>query len=918
VPWTARIRFSIPSAEVLEALARESAPASVRLSEPISRELRDTFLDSPDDALERSGSVCRVRFSGTKGTLRVESRSPLAATSAPRARREETSIPEGGRITRADPKSPAMRWLATLVDLSRLTTRFELSVTRRVRRHKTFFMAADVEVRFDTIRVKPAERGPDGEFHEVIIVATERGRASADAIARDWERRFALERASLDRRETARRVLERVNHAAVMVGAAPVAAPSSTLIDDARTLNGDLSLLEFTARVLSLAEDPRVPILERTRFVAISAANIDEFFMVRVSGLKQRASEVAEERGEEGLTAAQELTILRERVEAITTRQERAWARCRSELASSGVAIRAWEELTAAQQDALRTLVRDQVQSRLVMSSVTLAPGHPFPRVPHLTLSLAVVTRDDHQGTWHVSQLDLPREVERLVPVPASNDFILVEEAVRANIDTLYPEVGVEGVYAFRLTRAGELPVDEEGGEGTLETIAEAARRRPYNSVVRVEVERSMPWSVRRILLAELRFEPGVERYALDPRDIYESDGIVGLSALFELAALPRGDLLYPPFRGTPAFDSGRPLIDQIAERDRIVHHPYESFESSVVRLLDEAADDACVESLSITLYRAGEPSPIVDALLRAHKNGKRVFASVELQARFDEERNVGWSRRLEDGGVSVAYGVSGLKNHAKVALIERREADGLRRFVHVGSGNYNAQTARVYTDLSFFTGHEGIGRDIRALFDALAHGAAPRIGAFGACVASPFELRPAMLMRIRREIDNAHAGKPAGIRLKLNGLSDAEMVNALYGASQAGVEISLLVRGICILRPGVPDLSEHVQIVSAVGRFLEHARIYEFANAGEPEVFIGSADWRPRNLRRRVEVVVPVLDPACRARLRSLLDLEFADPAAWDLGSDGVYVQRPTRRTEPGAQDRLRAEAMNAAIASA
>lgn len=935
------LRFVVPSAALLDALARMLADER-HLGAARAREIDETYHDTCDGALESRGITCRVRsIDGGARTARIEARSPIAHPDAIPFRWAETSLRDEHALAARQPHDEATRWLATLVEPERLVPRVRLLTRRTERRRRTLFSRVALVVALDDVRVLDDAGLEVARFFEASIEAERSAIADAERIAASWQARFGLARATLDRRERARQAAspplvaprQVTLEQSVSADDAIDLATGSTHVGDAPFLDPDLSLLAFTERVMALASDPRMPLLERVRLLGISGGNLDEFYMVRVSELRRAETrerwqaaagmgEVAEERQGDGRRAAERLEAIRARAADIHAAQSMLLRRALRELAASGVVLRDCAELTETQRDGLRAIFLDRIHSRLLTSAVTLAPGHPFPRAPHLTLSLAVVGRDRRTDTWRVSQLDLPRDVERFAPVRDSDDFVAIEDVVRAHIGLLYPELEVEGVFPFRLTRGGELPLEDELGEQTqarpavdvLDLIADATRRRPFNAVVRMEVEREMPWNVRRIVLEALRHEPGVSDATETPPDVYESDGPIGVASLAELAALPRANLRFPAFRGRDVLDPDRSVAEQVAERDRLLHHPYDRFESSVLRLLWEASTDPDVEAIAITLYRTGEPSVVVDALLHAAREGKRVDACVELQARFDEERNVGWTRRLEEAGVHVTHGVNGLKTHAKTMLIERREGARPRRIVHVASGNYNAGTANAYTDLSVLSARDAMTRDARAFFDALVRGAAPLPESLAELTAAPLGLRRRFLALIANEAAHARAGRPARIRLKLNGISDAEMIEALYDASRAGVEIALAVRGLCTLRPGVPGMSERIRVVSAVGRFLEHARIYEFANGSrapaDATTLIGSADWRARNLRRRVELAAPVHERDARERLAELLDLELDDPAAWELGADGVYREQRAARARPATQELLRVKA--------
>jgi polyphosphate kinase len=640
-----------------------------------------------------------------------------------------------------------------------------------------------------------------------------------------------------------------------------------------------------------------VPLLARLRFLSIVSANLDEFFMVRVGGLKRAAAAGATEAGEDGLSPRDQLDAVKVRVRALLERQRRCFTDdCLPALASHQMALRRWDELPEPLRADLRRHFHDQIFPLLSPQAITRAPGHPFPLVPNLRLSLAAVVQDPRTGGTQFAYLKVPDGVPRFVRLPdapgAGPSFVPVEDIIRQNLDALYPGLRLQGAYAFRVTRAADLELDEHMATSLLQVIGEETKRRPFGAPVRLEVQRAMPAAIRDLVLRELQFEDPAAGGLLDSGDIYETDSLLDLGAVRELAQLPLAALDYPPHVAASPISSGQSIFAALAERDVLVHHPYDAFETTVERLFVEAADDPNVVAIKLTLYRAGGRSGIVDALLRAAERGKDVFVFVELKARFDEERNIEWARKLEQRGIRVVYGLVDFKTHAKTALIVRREPDGIRRYVHVGTGNYNAATAAVYTDLGLLTADPILGADLNDFFNELSGSSQAPRAAFRAILVSPLSLLPRLLEMIDREAEHARAGRPAGIRAKLNGLADPEMVAALYRASRAGVDVELIVRGVCTLRPGVVGLSERIRVVSLVGRFLEHARVYRFANAGEPEYFIGSADWRPRNLRRRVEVVAPVRDPACRARLDELLDAQLANPEAWELLADGRYAR--------------------------
>jgi polyphosphate kinase len=672
--------------------------------------------------------------------------------------------------------------------------------------------------------------------------------------------------------------------------------------DSERHLDGERSILEFNARVLAMAEDSTTPLLERFRYLAIVSANLDEFFAVQLGALKRRA------RTMNGGTAASAPRLdarfagIRAHVEALVARQQSCLAECRSALAAHGVAILPWAELEVSERATLRRHFRSVIMPALTPQAMTEAPGFPTPHVSTLDLFFIVMLKDPATGPLHLACLRIPSSLARFISVRNGAALVLVEDLIRDQLDVVYRGRDVLEAYLFRVTRGAELDVDEADAGNLLQAIEEDAKRRRGNAVVRVEVEGAMPASRRTTLLAELRADRSSEPLPLDATDLYEINGLLDLTALRDIASLPRPELRFPPFRGGEPFPATTSLFALIAERDRLVHHPYDDFGASVQRFLNDAADDDAVTTIKMTLYRAGERSPIVEALLRAARAGKEVVAFVELKARFDEERNVAWAKRLSDAGVHVVHGLVGLKNHAKLALVARREADSLRRYVHVGTGNYHAVTAGLYTDVGLFSADEELASNIGDLFNELTSSSHWPQAVYKRILVAPHGMLTSLIAKIERETANARAGRDARIRLKLNGLTDLDLIAALYRASQAGVTIEAIVRGICRLRPGVRGMSERIRIVSLVGRFLEHARIYAFANAGDPEYFIGSADWRSRNLRRRVEVVVPVTDPACRARLETILDRELHDPAAWRLESDGSY-RRSTESRVAGAE---------------
>jgi polyphosphate kinase len=661
-------------------------------------------------------------------------------------------------------------------------------------------------------------------------------------------------------------------------------------------LDPDLSLVEFNLRVLALAADSRTPILERLGFLAIVSANLDEFFMVNVGALKRD--------GEEGRLEAVAL-----RIQVLLEQQERCLRDCLAELRTRGVVIRSWGELGEEPRARLLERFQREIFPQLTPRAITMSPGFPVPMLPHLTLCLAVSLRDGETGPAHFAYLRVSERLPRFLPTGEAGEVVTIEEVVRANLVAFYPDQRIDGAYLFRLTRAAEIDLDDRESGDLLQAVGEAVARRASNAVVRLEVEHDMPPQVRDRIRWELRFERQAEGAGLSDSDVYDVGGLPDLRSLRELMGMPVADGRFPPFEGRDPFRHDADLWRRLRGGDVLVHHPYDDFGTSVVRFFAEAADDPDVLSIRLTLYRVGERSPIVDALLRAREAGKEVVIFVELKARFDESRNIAWVQRLEDAGATVVYGVVGLKNHAKVGLVIRREDGALRRYVHVGTGNYNAATARLYTDLGLLSADPGLGADINDFFNELTGSSHPPDGPYRHIAVAPAGLLPWLLRAIEAEIEHARAGRPARIRAKLNGLADTEVIQALYRASSAGVEVDLVVRGLCTLRPGLPGRSSRIRVSSILGRFLEHARIYHFADGGEDRYYIGSADWRPRNLRRRVEVIAPVLSAEGQSRLAGILDLELSDPTAWELGHDGRYHRRSRNRDEIGTQERLASE---------
>ena len=719
--------------------------------------------------------------------------------------------------------------------------------------------------------------------------------ASRSPLVPEWSgMSFAPAAAHLDELERASRVtLSELRAPGLEVAKDPKRAASPP----DQFLNPEISWLEFNARVLQLAEDTRVPAAARVRFLGIFSTNLDQFVMTQIAALKQLVAagrnEPAADGSGGGLTPQETLDAFGVRLRPLLGRQYRIY----QDLAP-GLGIARWDDLTDAERARLRARCADEILPFVNPKALTRAPGHPFPRVGERRLALLVALRDRPNSPLHYAVVELPQDLPRFVAIDDGGKRIAVEDLVRANLDALYPGRIIAGAHAFRLTRSGDLQLDEPSTANFLQAIEEELAQRQRQPVLRVEFEAGTPAGLQDLLQRELRFEESEAESTLNPADVYVSDGIVDLGGLRDIPATSSESLPdYPPLEPAQPFAPARSVAEQIDEHDVLVHHPHDSFPGSFERFISEAADDPAVQSIKLTLYRPGGEgaSAIGDALRRAAMAGKDVSVVVELKARFDEARNISWARSLERDGIHVMTGLVSLKTHAKLALVVRRLADGkVRRYAHIGSGNYNPDTALVYTDLGLFTANPEITADVHALFNELTGSSHTPQAKLRHLLVAPAGggLLERLLALIDRETAAARAGKPARIRAKLNALSDSTVIQALYRASQAGVDIDLVVRGICTLRPGVPGLSERIRVISILGRFLEHARIYHFANGGDPgeAYFIGSADWRPRNLRRRVEVVTPVFDAAARRRLDTVLTTELQTKDAWMLRADGGY----------------------------
>jgi polyphosphate kinase len=674
-----------------------------------------------------------------------------------------------------------------------------------------------------------------------------------------------------------------------------------------RFTNREQSRLDFGARLLDLAEDDGLPLLERAKFLAIFSELLDEFYQIRVAALEDQVAVGVRTRSVDGLRPGEQLTMIRGRVEEMVRREDHIFLDLIvPALAQAGIRFSDWSSLDDDDREHLVDVFQRQIFP--VLTPLAVDPGHPFPYISNLSLNLVVEVQDPSSGERRIARVKVPPALPRFVVMPDGERFVPLEQVISAHLDSLFPGMAIGHHHAFRVTRNADLSLEEDEADDLLVAIEMELRRRRFGKALRLEVEADMGQDLVDLLATELEVgTDGVFRVAA-PLD---------LGGLWGVYALDRPDLhaetwtpMTPPRLAQVAHEPAE-LFAMLRERDVLVHHPYDSFATSVEAFVGQAAEDPAVLGIKQTLYRTGIDSPIVQSLIRAAENGKQVAAIVELKARFDEEANIGWARALEEVGVHVVYGIVGLKTHSKTALVLRREDDGVRSYCHVGTGNYNSKTARIYEDLGLLTSDLEIGADVGELFNYLT--GFSKHASYRQILVSPVTVRKRIMAMIEEQADAGPAGR---IVLKLNGLTDATMIDALYRASGAGVEIDLAVRGLCRLRPGIPELSERIRVRSIVGSFLEHSRIYRFGGAptdpaagpGLPlKIFIGSADLMGRNLDRRVEVVVPVHDPELQGRLFEVLDLVFADETnAWELGSDRRWRRVPNRHGV-SSQERLK-----------
>ena len=670
-----------------------------------------------------------------------------------------------------------------------------------------------------------------------------------------------------------------------------------------RFLDREISWLRFNERVLELAEDTTVPLLERARYLAIFASNLDEFFMVRVAGLKRRIAAGLAVRSPSGLEPHEVLEQLSTVAHDLMERHATVFhADVRPRLSDEGITLARWDELAPNEQGRLQEMFREQVFP--VLTPLAVDPAHPFPYISGLSLNLAVVVRNTKTGKEHFARVKVPPLLPRFIAVaeagspaaePASADpnkarFVPLEDIIGAHLDQLFPGMEVLQSHTFRVTRNEDLEVEEDDAENLLQALEKELMRRRFGPPVRLEVAQDIDDHVLDLLVREL---------SVSASEVYQLPAPLDLRGLNLVADLARSELRFPAFKAithsdlTEGVETSKPgdILAAVRIRDVLLHHPYDSFSTSVQAFLEQAAADPRVLAIKQTLYRTSGDSPIVDALIDAAEAGKQVLAIIELKARFDEQANISWARKLEQAGVHVVYGIVGLKTHCKLSLVVRQEPDGLRRYCHIGTGNYNPKTARLYEDLGLLTCDPKIGEDLTRLFNQLS-GYAPRTR-FKRLLVAPRSLRSGLVEQIENETEQARAGRPASIKIKLNSIVDEALIDSLYRASQAGVPIDLVVRGICAIRPGLPGLSENIRVRSILGRFLEHSRIFWFENGGDPVCWIGSADMMHRNLDRRVEALVKLGDPHHVSVMRALFEAAMDDgTSSWHLAADGAWTR--------------------------
>jgi polyphosphate kinase len=686
--------------------------------------------------------------------------------------------------------------------------------------------------------------------------------------------------------------------------------PDINLSDPQYYISRELTWLEFNDRVLHEAMDERTPLLERLKFMGIFSSNLDEFFMVRIAAIKEQIEAKVSQLTPDGRTATEQLTVASDRVQQLITQQHQHFETVlRPAMTKQGIYLLDYFDLNQEQCSYLQSYFEEQIFP--VLTPLAVDPGHPFPYISNLSLNLAVVIKHPDTGEDLFARVKVPKVLPRFINLPIESQAIdrtnplqadrelsqiwtgiPLEQLIAHNLESLFPGMNIQGCFTFRVTRNADISVAEDEADDLLLAIEHGLRkRRKGGSTVRIEVDSAMPKQIRRMLQEELE---------VTTQDIYEVNGMLGLGDLMSFLALPVPELKDPPWtsivpaylRRLKASEDGGNFFSLIAQKDILVHHPYQSFTDTVERFINCAANDAKVLAIKMTLYRTTGDSHILKALIKAAENGKQVSVLIELKARFDEQNNINLARTLEQAGVHVVYGLVGLKTHTKVVLVVRREDEKIRRYVHIGTGNYNAKTSKLYTDVGLFSCRPELGADLTDLFNYLTGYSQQR--SYRKLLVSPVNTRELFDRLIQQEIDHCHTGKTGRIVAKMNALVDPKIIANLYRASQAGVSIDLVIRGMCCLRPGIPGVSENIRVISIIGRFLEHSRIYYFNNSGDPTVFIGSADWMTRNLDRRVEAITPIEDPDISNDLQEILGIMLSDNRqAWDMQSDGSYKQR-------------------------
>ena len=677
--------------------------------------------------------------------------------------------------------------------------------------------------------------------------------------------------------------------------------------------NRELSWLEFNRRVLSEAMDKRTPLLERLKFMSIFSSNLDEFFMVRVAALKKQVAAGVTKLSADGKTSKQQLEAIADILPSMVRDQHQHFEKVlKKELTKSGIYLLNYVDLNQEQRTYINEFFEEYIFP--VLTPLAVDPSHPFPYISNLSLNLAVVLKNPQLDNELFARVKIPKVLSRFIALPEELrqgnknkpkvwTGVPIEQIVIHNLEYLFPGMNILESYAFRVTRNADLSVEEDEADDLLLAIEkELQKRRIGGSSVRLEIEASVPPEIRSTIMSEL---------GLDESDVYDIDSLLSLGDLMSFMALPLPELKDKPWNAElpsrlswlaekESEDSGegQSFFNVIRQGDLLVHHPYHSFSNTVLRFINEAAHDPDVLAIKMTLYRTSGDSPIIKSLIAAAQNDKQVVVLVELKARFDEENNILWARKLEKSGVHVVYGVTGLKTHTKITLVVRQEKQHIRRYVHIGTGNYNPKTAKIYTDLGLFSCREELGADLTDLFNFLTGYSQQK--SYRKLLVAPVSLRDRIIATIEREIEHCREGKTGRIVAKMNSLVDQQVIQTLYKASQAGVEIDLIVRGICCLRPGIPKFSDKIRVISIIGRFLEHSRIFYFHNNGEEEIYIGSADWMTRNLSRRVEAVTPIESPEIFRDLQEILGVMLADNRkAWELQPDGTYVQRKPAKDE-------------------